>query len=168
MLRSGNKKPIVIEKSAKPRGFKGVRDRDQLLCQYYDQSKAWRESRIMLEILPKFNSRLKQKKPQKIILFMDNAPCHPEDLDEKCDLINVVFLPQNTTSCLQPLDLGIIQAFKLQYYKRFLTHIVRKWVNVIMRQKFVRQKSVDVYQAIRWTALAWDDISETTIVQCLV
>ncbi len=70
---------------------------------------------------------------------MDNAPCHPEDLNEKYDQIKEVFLPQNTTSRLQPLDLGIIQAFKLQYYKRLLTHVISK---------------------------AWNDISETTIVKC--
>ena len=53
--------------------------------------------------------------------------CHPEDLDEKYDQIKVVFLPQNTTSRPQPLqDLGIIQSFKLQYYNRFLTHVVSK------------------------------------------
>ena len=73
---------------------------DQLPCQYYNQRKAWMGCR-----LSKLDKRLKQEN-RKIILFMDNSPCHPEDLDEKYDQIKVVFLPQNTTSRPQPLDLG--------------------------------------------------------------
>ena len=121
------------------------------------------ESRIMLEILSKLNRRLKREN-RKIILFMDNAPCHPEDLDGKYDQIKVMFLPQNTTSRLQPLDLGIIQAFKLKYYQRLLTHVVSKVDECNSATEIC--KSVNVLQAIRWTAMAWDEISGTTIVKC--
>ena len=57
----GKEKPIVIGKSAKPRCCKGIRDMAQLPCQYYNQRKAWMESRIMLEILSKCNRQLKAR-----------------------------------------------------------------------------------------------------------
>ena len=37
-----------------------------------------------------------------ILLMIDNAGCHPEDLMSKFSNIKVFFLPANTTSKLQP------------------------------------------------------------------
>ena len=121
----GKEKPIVIGKAANPRCFKGISDRSTLPCQYFSQRKAWMESGILEEILQKLNRQLK-KDNRRILLFMDNAPCHPEDLEDKFTQVQVIFLPKNTTSRLQPLDLGIIQTFKLKYYRRLLTHVVSK------------------------------------------
>ena len=73
--------------------------------------------------------------------------------DDKFDKIKIIFLPQNTTSRLQPLDLGIIQAFKFKYYKRLLTHVVSK-VDQCNSASDVC-KSVDLLQAK-------DDVSESS------
>ena len=97
---------------------------------------------------------------------MDNAPCHPEDICDKFFHIKVVFLPKNTTSCLQPLDLGIIQAFKLKNYKRLLTHVVSKVDECSSATEVC--KSVDILQAIRWSAVAWNEVSQSTIVKCFI
>ena len=102
----GKERPIIIGKSANPRCFRGITDKADLPCQYFNQSKAWMEAEILEEILRKLNGRLRREN-RKIILFLDNAPCHPEDLDEKFTRIKIVFLPKNTTSRLQPLDLGM-------------------------------------------------------------
>ena len=63
---------------------------------------------IMEAVLGKLNRRLSASK-HSILLFMGNAGCHPEDLIGKFSNIEIVFLPANTTSVLQPLDLGIIK-----------------------------------------------------------
>ena len=45
---------------------------------------------IMTSILGKINRQMEVAK-RKIILFMDNAPCHPESLSERYSNIKVVF-----------------------------------------------------------------------------
>ena len=46
----------------------------------------------------------------KALLIIDNAPGHPTDLTHPN--VQVVILPPNTTSIIQPLDQGIISTFK--------------------------------------------------------
>ena len=53
----------------------------------------------------------------KILLFLDNAPGHAKFLIGQYPCVQVVFLPPNTTSILQPLDQEIIANIKLLYYK---------------------------------------------------
>ena len=100
--------PIVIGKSVKPRCFKHLKDKTRpSKCNYFSNAKAWMNTGIMTEVLSKLNRRLKRKN-RRILLFMDNAPCHPESLKDSFSNINIVFLPKNTTSMTQPLDAGII------------------------------------------------------------
>ena len=84
----------------------------------------------------------------------------------KYDHIKIVFFPPNCTSRLQPLDLGIIQTFKLKYMKLTLTRVVSKIDDCNSATEVC--KSVDLLQAIRWAAQAWENVSESTIKKCFV
>ena len=65
---------------------------------------------IFTEWLEQINRKMRQQKG-KILLFMDNVSSHA-----LVSNVTVKFLPANTTSHSQPLDGGIIQAFKLRYH----------------------------------------------------
>ena len=116
------------------------------------------DSTIMESILAKINRRLSGN-GRNILLFIDNAGCHPSDLRCKFSNIKICFLPANTTSKLQPLDLGIIQNFKVHYRNLFLKYVLAKIDHY--------SKSVNVLVAIRWVAVAWSQVKEETIRKCV-
>lgn len=60
---------------------------------------------------------------RRIVVFMDNFSGHP-----KLELTNIelVFLPTNTTSVLQPLDRGVIWSLKRRFKKKLLEVMVQK------------------------------------------
>uniref|UniRef100_A0A3P9IA29 DDE-1 domain-containing protein n=1 Tax=Oryzias latipes TaxID=8090 RepID=A0A3P9IA29_ORYLA len=58
----------------------------------------------------------------KVLLLVDNAGGHADDLAFDC--VQIEFLPPNTTSLIQPMDQGIIRAFKALYTRNTLHHLV--------------------------------------------
>ena len=61
-----------------------------------------------------------------VLLFLDNAPSHPETLQGNLKNIKFVFLPKNTTSQLQPCYAGIIRNFTVKYRKQLLKHDISR------------------------------------------
>ena len=163
MSASGHKeKAVVIWKSENPRCLQRF-DKAILPVSYYSQKKAWMTGDILEAILTKLNRRLSSSN-RNILLLMDNAGCHPDDLPRKFSNIKVCFLPANTTSTLQPLDLGIIQNFKVHYRRYFLRYVLSKIDECDSASEVV--KSVDILVAIRWVALAWSQVAAETISKC--
>lgn len=74
----------------------------------------------------------------------------------------IVFLPPNVTSRYQPLDQGIIAAWK--------AHYKRKWLRFLMFEADHGRdalKKMDVLQAMRWGIQAWhNDVTEAAICNC--
>ncbi|KAH8025909.1 hypothetical protein HPB51_014104 [Rhipicephalus microplus] len=81
-----------------------------LPCRYDFNKKAWMISAIFTKFLQQLDKKMGAK-ARKIILFVDNAPCHPPDMTCLWN-IKVVFLPPNRTSCLELLDARIIKYVK--------------------------------------------------------
>ena len=149
----GKEAAIVVWKSAKPRCFKGI-DTTRLPVQYYSQPKAWMTRDILEAVLGKLNRRLSAK-GRKIALLMDNAGCHPKDLNDRFSNIRIIFLPPNTTSMLQRLDLGI-------HYRTLFLHFVLSKIDACETASEIT-KSVSILHAIRWVAQAWEAVQPETV-----
>ncbi len=168
---SGHKeKPVFIWKSENPRCLRGF-DKSSFPVTYYTQIKAWMSGGILTDILTKLNRGLITSN-RNFLLLMDNAGCHPQELVSKFSNIKIIFFPPNTTSCLQPLDLGIIQTFKAYYCKHFLTFVLSKIDSCHKSRSLIKQKLKSVCEcvlvALRWVALAWQEVSPASVSKRLV
>ena len=114
-------------------------------------------------VLLKVNNQLKSES-RSIALLMDNAGCHPQNLSGKYSNIKILFLSPNTTSVLQPLDLGIINNFKVHYRKLLMQYVLAK-IEECSSNEVV--KSVNILLACRWVAQAWELVSSDTIKKCV-
>ena len=83
--------PIVIWRSAKPRSFKNLIIPKGTYDVHYDSSqKLWMTNEIMDSVLTKINRKMTAAK-RNSLLFMGNAPCHPENFVVSYSNIKVVF-----------------------------------------------------------------------------
>lgn len=116
-------KPLMLYRSLNPRALKN-KNKDNLPVFWRSNKKAWVTSVIFCDwfqncFVPEVETYLKKNNLDfKAVLVLDNAPGHPCELEAMHPNIKVVFLPPNTTALLQPMDQGIIQAFKLYYIRR--------------------------------------------------
>ena len=121
---------------------------------YYSQAKAWMTGDMLKSILSKLNRQMVSN-GHKISLFMDNAACNPEELRTKFSNIHACFRPPPPPLTVQPLDLGIIQNFKVYYRQLFLQYVISKIDECDKASDVV--KSVNLLTIIRWVALAWSN-----------
>ena len=66
----------------------------------------------MSDVLKSLDRKMKIQN-RNVVLFLDNAFNHQESIEKNLSNIKLVLLPKNTTSRLQPVDAGIIRAFRL-------------------------------------------------------
>ena len=144
---SGEKlKPLVIGKAQKPHAFSGV-NISRLPVTWKSSSKAWMNTTIFTEWLEQINRKMRQQK-RKIMLFMDNVSSHVGSDALGLSNVTVKFLPPSTTSYLQPLDGGIIQAFKLRYRQKLMECILAH-VDASMSGTALA-KQITVLNAMKW------------------
>ena len=140
--------PLVIGHALKPRCFRNI-DPHRLPVTWTANKKAWMTGDIFKDWITKFNRKM-QSQRRHVFLLIDNAPSHPQDLE--LSNVTVQFLPANTTSMLQPLDLGIIKNFKCHYRTRLLRAVLSKVETASSASEVA--KSVNVLDAIQWVKAA--------------
>ena len=96
----------------------------KLPVSYYSQPNAWMNGEILDDVLAKLNRRLS------CIMLSITSDDHGQrrlpSTRTKREIYSYIFLPPNTTSHIQPLDLGIIQNFKVHYRKLLLRFVLSK------------------------------------------
>ena len=113
-------------------------------------------SRIFTEWLNDFDLMMKKQK-RHILLFLDNAPVHPPDV--QLDNIKLKFFPANTTAMIQPLDQGIIRTFKAHYRRDLVKHIIASAGSAMTADDI----TITALDAVYWIESAWKAVNETTI-----
>ena len=158
--------PVIIWKSKKPRCFRNMKNNDlgrSLGVYYFSNKKAWMNGEIMSKLLKRHDRKMKLQN-RNVLLFLENATSHQESIQKSLTNIKLVFLPKNTTSRLQPLDAGIIRAFKLKYRKLLIKYVISR-VDENMRAPDII-KAVDILKVIGWVKSAWEEVTPDTIKHC--
>ena len=98
---------------------------------------------------------------RKILLFIDNAPCH-----DNVDLSNIsicCFLA-NCSPTLQLPDQGIIRSLKTIYRKLSLQRLLTNIKEIINIKDIIRK--VSILDSLYWMQKEWVEVSTETIVNC--
>ena len=113
-------------------------------------------------------------------MVLDNAPAHPQMLQDLHSNIKFVFLPPNTMSLLQPMDQGVICMFKTHFLQKSWHSLSLKCdvsldelekasqapKNPVELQKYVVRrhwKSYTIYDALWHVCDAWREVMESCI-----
>jgi hypothetical protein len=98
--------------------------------------------------------------PERAMLLLDNAPSHPNDrvLKTSDGRIFVAYLLPNVTSLLQPMDQGVLEAFKRRYWKALLRAVLKE--DVDLRESC---KKWTINDAIFSCSDCWNDIPSVTL-----
>ncbi|GFQ72212.1 tigger transposable element-derived protein 1 [Trichonephila clavata] len=99
-----------------------------------------------------------------VLLLLDNAPGHPKYL--QYENVEIVFLPKNTTSILQPLDQGIISTFKALYIKRAFRYILDQLENDRSLSVIDAWKKFTILDCVKHVGMAYAEIKKSTLHAC--
>jgi hypothetical protein len=152
--------PLFLGRTKQPYCFK-KRTAEDLGFQYRSNQKAWMTGVIFREWLLSLDREMRAC-GHHVLLLLDNASS-----DNAGDLVftnvRVEFLPPNTTAFLQPMDAGVIAAFKVAYRGRQLRWVYGK----IKRCDKIDENvyTVDQLQAMQWSNEIWHDLQENATVQ---
>ena len=152
---NGEKLPMfIIDKSKSPRCSKNLK---QLPCHYREKKKSWMDSDLFEEWVRELDRKFEQQN-QKFVLIIDNCPAHPAIGGLK--IIQLCFLPPNTTAVTQPMDQGVIRSLKAKYRSRLIKLIIK----AIDSNKDIPK--INVLDAMKLLTLSWEDVTENTVQNC--
>ena len=159
---SDKRKLSVIGKTKNPRCLKQKYKMEpkDMQVDWYATRKAWMTGETHHEILTKLNSDMRRSN-RHILYTCDNASCHQ---DRGYSNIEVLMLPPNATSVVQPMDQGIIRSTK----RRYKTKLAERYLSVCEQDKDAKAmlKSLDVVQATNMLAAAWRETPSSIIENC--
>ncbi len=155
--------------------------------QYLSNNNAWQTGDTFREWLQHFSSSVSERHgPGQVVwltMYNSSAHCIPNDAEQKtwADRVlgfawrnlNVVFLTPNVTSHAQPLDQGIVVAYKAGYRRRHCAYLLACCETALEKRAvgsvesvWADSFSVDMRQVIEWSLGAWKDVAVDTIRSC--
>lgn len=152
-----------LPQAYRPRCFARALDVSSLPVDWTSNRKAWMTSTIFVKWLKQHDQTLRRKHGN-IVMFLDNAPCHPQDVSDHLTNIKLVFLPPGTTSKTRPLDAGIIRCFKPRYRGLLMRRLLDDPRNATASEL---AKDINILDAIYWAAKAFNSISNEIVQNCV-
>ncbi|KAF5343497.1 hypothetical protein D9758_015652 [Tetrapyrgos nigripes] len=150
--------PIMfIGHYAKPRCF-GKIGPNKRGFYYHNNKTAWQTSELYEECIKALDLHF-GREGRKVILWSDNFSGH--DITYEPKNICLERFEPNLTLFIQPLDQGIIRAFKAYFRKLFCLRAV-ECDEAGERDVY----AIDMLEALRMATKAWSMITEKTIVNC--
>eukprot|EP00171_Calliarthron_tuberculosum_P003120 IDg3120t1 len=158
---SGKFPMMIIGRARRPRCFQKKTGQD-LGFDYWHNSKAWMTSVLFYGWLERFDNFIGQTPGRKVALLLDNCSAHgkPGTLPV-LNNVEIIFLPPNTTSKVQPMDAGVIACVKMRY-RRF---------QISRALDSEDRNTGDVYKvnqllAMKWIQSVWDGLEPDVIRNC--
>lgn len=165
-----HKLPLVfVENTAKPSALKNVHAAS-LPVVYKSSSCGWMDSAMFKEwffrnFAPSVEKHLKSVGlPVKAVLFLDDAPHHPDASELVSGNISVRYFPPNVASSVQPMEQGVIENLKRRYRKELLIKLVEEEQEK-ERDVLDMVSSVGVKDVAYVAADVWDLASRIGLVQ---
>lgn len=163
-------KPLLVYQSENPRALKNV-VKSQLPVVWKANKKAWVTQALFLDWYsnhfgPDVEKYLGEKNlSRKALLIMDNAPGHPskETLEKLVGFVEVVYMPPNTTSLIQPMDQGVISTFKSYYIRNVLAEAVRVTNGEDAPSLRDFWKAFNIKDAVNYISCAWQELKQKTM-----
>ncbi|XP_066947407.1 tigger transposable element-derived protein 1 isoform X2 [Macrobrachium rosenbergii] len=162
-------KPLLVYLTENPRALQGI-FKPKLPVIWKANKKAWVTVVIFEEwfkyhFLPAVKKYLEEKGLEfKVLLVLDNAPSHPTNLGEIYPEVEVVYLPPNTTSLLQPMDQGVIASFKAYYTRETFRFVLRVTENcsdkLVVKQVW---KGYSILDAVKNIEISWNEVKKSNL-----
>lgn len=167
--------PLIIGHARRPRCFKG-REASNLGFYYFWNKTAWMETSIwqmyatiscvenlnscFIRFLRDLNAEMAEK-GRHIILLSDNCSSHLKFKKEDYPNVRVEFFPPRMTSHIQPMDAGIIRAWKAYYRSLRVLRILERH-----EDEEVEIYLLDQLEAMHMALIAWGRLSRETVQNC--
>lgn len=159
--------PLLVYRSENPRALKNI-NKSELPVIWKSNKKAWITKSLFTDwftssfvpFVIKFNEE--NNLENKALLVLDNAPGHPLNLEELYPNIKVLFLPPNTTPILQPMDQGVIAAFKAYYLRKTMKKLVSA-TSGETEDVLSFWKSLNIKDGIDVIDCAWKEVTALTM-----
>ena len=151
---------FVIGRSKKPRCFP---KNSALPVEYESSANAWMTAGLFTKWVEKFDRDMRLQN-RKICLLLDNCTAHKIEFSPKN--IKIVFLPPNTTSIVQPMDMGCIRAWKA-HYRSMLSQRIAAALDINPESSAIDiAKNVSLFDSLYLAKNAWQNVKKSTIINC--
>lgn len=164
-------KPGVVYRVKNPHALKN-KNKDYLPVFWQHNQNVWVTAILFMEwfhqcFIPEVKKYLEEEGLEfKVLLIIDNAPGHPEFVCYENENVEVVFLPPNTATLLQPLDQGIIWCVKATYTRLVFDHIQSSVDGNHNRDVMQCWKDFTIADAITCIKAAMDELTPDTVNTC--